>query len=244
MYLRHRSQRIGRSAPSLLALCLLCSAFASADVLYSNGPYTGNGPKTGIASAWRIDFGFTVADTFTLSASSILTSVDIVVWGSPGGNPTSLDWTILSGGPSTGSGPQCFGPCGGTILVGPQTGSLSSVFDATNRFGYSIYTATFSLPSVLLPAGTYWLALDNAVSANGSDISWDQNDGPSRAWDSGAGYLTPTRCQLTFPPTGSVNCSETFDVNGAAVPEPGSIALFGSAALILAGGLRRKFFRH
>ena len=60
MYLRHSSQRIGRTALALAAFCLVCSPFASANIVYTNGPLDGQN------DAWTINFGYGVADTFTL----------------------------------------------------------------------------------------------------------------------------------------------------------------------------------
>lgn len=236
---------------SLLALlCLLVSASASADVLYSNGPVNGT------INGWIINFGAQVADSFTLSSNSTLTGVDnvglLVV---SGHTPSTVDWSIWNGGGPGG---------GGTDLDGPTTASLTNTFDFSGTgllFGDEIYTSSFSLPSIVLGPGTYWLELDNATQVGPTPpdtvMGWDQNDGPlgngtgSEAWQSVTGFLTAaSSCGgiSTPPPTGY--CSESFEIVGTqmqtqtpTVPEPGSMAQFGTGLLLMTGLLRRKLCR-
>jgi hypothetical protein len=214
--------REGGTGAGLAALAVLClSAPASATVLYTNGPVNGT------VDAWNIST-YTVADSFTLASPATLTSVDFGVWQFPEDTTLSVDWEILSGGP----------PGTGTTLDS-DTASVSQVFLYTNSWGYDIYTTTFSLPSIPLAGGDYWLALTNAATGSGADVFWDENDGPSAAWQSGA-YLTAADGYCTEGgETGY--CSEAFTINGepASVPEPAttSLLLVGAAGLLL----RRRF---
>jgi hypothetical protein len=169
-----------------------------------------------------------VANSFTLASSARLTSVDFDVWQFPEDSTLSVDWEILSGGP----------PGTGTTLDS-DTATVSQTFLSTNSFGYDLYQNTFSLPSLLLSGGDYWLALSNAVSGSSSFVYWDENDGPSAAWLSGT-YLTAADGYCTEGgETGY--CSEAFTINGepASVPEPAttSLLLVGAAGLLL----RRRF---
>ena len=95
--------------------------------------------------------------------------------------------------------------------------------------GEDVYISTglLTIPVGLGP-GTYWLTLQNANDAFGSGVLWDQNSGPSSAFENFLG---------TIP-------SETFQIlgGGGTTPEPGSIMLFGTGILGLAGVLRRKLF--
>jgi opacity protein-like surface antigen len=192
---------------ALFAAGLCAAAPASAGVLYSDGAINGT------VSGWTINYGFAVADTFTLSGNSNLTGVQgIGLWLYPGDAPTGLDWEIL-----TSSGGNL-----GT-MVASGAASLSSSFLGTNGYGYSLYSAAFSLSNIHLASGTYWIAFANATSTAGDPVYWDINGGPSRAWESALGY----------DPNGGVcnfsECSDSFQIAGsAAVPEPGTLALLGA----------------
>lgn len=203
-------------------LCLLMALPASAGVLYDNGPVNGT------IQSWTINYGYQVADSFTLSSASTVTGANLYVWLYAGDNFTQVDWSILDG---TGNA------LGATLASG--TAAVTTTFQYTN--GYDVDFSTFSiLPNVSLGAGTYFLMLQNAVSSSGDAVYWDENRGPSVAWESAIGYLTPGAGGVCTAQSGY--CSQTFQVLGTtgAVPEPGSLALVGSGILLLAGLLRRK----
>lgn len=239
------------SCSCLLALLLPpLSERVSADILYDNGPISGT------QEAWQIGRcpGITTvdicttADSFNLSSRSTLTGVTLGLWVVSGDLPLSLDWSIWSGGPSVDTG--------GTELTSGAGASLDNTLLATNNFGFDIYRSTFSLGSVSLDAGTYWLDLTNAVESEGFlGVAWDQNNGPlgdgngSQAWVSAphgyTGFLTAANLcggvRADVPLTGF--CSESFQVLGtnmANVPEPGNLRASVLAASLLALlGLRR-----
>jgi hypothetical protein len=207
-------------------LCLLLALPVSAAVLYDNGPVNGT------IDAWTINFGYQVADSFTLSSASTVTGANLYVWLNAGDNFTLVDWSILTL------------PVGGTTIAS-GTAAVTSILDSSlppNSYGYDVYFSTLSIsPNVSLGAGTYFLMFQNAVSSTGGSVYWDENDGPSVAWHSLYGYLDPASGCGDIQ---SGYCSETFQVlgtvNDGAVPEPGSLALVGSGILLLAGLLRRK----
>lgn len=94
---------------------------------------------------------------------------------------------------------------------------MVSVFDFTNNYGYDVYTTTVLVPTVLLPsAGTYWLTLQGALDMFNDPIYWDENDGPSAAFDNTIGSLSGGNGACA---NGQPTCtgSETFDINA---PEP------------------------
>jgi hypothetical protein len=209
-------------ATGILAIAALCCVPASAaGVLYSNGPINGD------LTAYFINAGSTlaVADSFTLTSNSVLTGVDFGAWVPSGGTPASVQWGI-SNAPDYGSGLG-----GGTASTLTNTLFCTNSLSCGENLGYDVYTSSFALPSVALPAGTYYLTLQNGDPAG---LGWDQNNGPSVAYDSGL----PGNLNGYF---GAGTNSETFDITGtAATPEPGSMALVGSALIGAAALLWRK----
>jgi hypothetical protein len=120
----------------------------------------------------------------------------------------------------------------------------------TNDFGYAVSSASFSLPSISLGPGTYYLTLQNSVSGDGVGF-WDMNDG---AGPDGAGIIAyENSLGLLDGPSNSCggngseadgNCAESFQLEGAsATPEPGTAALIGGGLLLMAGVIRRKTVR-
>lgn len=182
----------------------IASVPASAGTLYSNGPgnYT--------VDAWTLNYGYVVTDSFTIAANSTATSATFDVWAFPGDTLSSVDWSI-------GSSPYS----GATT-----TAAASGAFIETNGYGYDIYTETISLGSLDLSAGTYYFTLQNANVPNGDPIYWDENDGPSTAYESATGQIG----------------SETFTIDNSSpvIPEPSSLLLMGSGLLSFAGMMRRK----
>jgi hypothetical protein len=232
----------------LLTLCVLLILPASAGVLYTNDPLNGylNDPinggfgppgSPGGGFAWNItqysSDSPSVSDSFTLSSAATVTGFDFATWNFSGDVTTTVDWSI------------------GTAAFGSDfsgTAGLSNSLFGTNPYSFNVYTNTATGLSVSLAAGTYWLTLQNAVTTSGRPVYWDENDGPSVAFQTTTG-------SLAHPPLGtacangavnvdqSPTCtgSETFDIVGnSTVPEPGSLGLLGCGILALAGLLRRK----
>ena len=209
---------------SLLALCLtLAAAPAMADTLYSNGP------TNGTTDAWTINFGFIVSDTFTLTDISTVTGLSFTTWMEPGDTLLSAEVAITS---SEFGGTQFFNG----VVNFTQSGC------STNQYGFSLCTESGAF-NVALNAGTYWLNLENAVSALGDPVYWDENSGPSMASENSVGSI-PSE---SFTVLGSTTSTTTTTITtcgpaGGCVTEPSTIMLFGSGILSLAGVLRRRFF--
>ena len=222
---------------SFFLLTILCLALTASAQIYSEGPIDGNdnaffvtGPAfpNFLGSFQDISNGFVAANS-----------------GSPGG----LEWGEWSvGAPTSFSyelGSAAFGTDLGSGTVAQNAGNSTFLF--TNGFGYGVYDAKASITSAAMTAGnTYWLSISNATDAS--------NDG-TQGWDiPNGGSGGPAICNFRQSGTNFGNCGlggESFTLSGCGagpdcgppVPEPGSILLFGSGIVGLAGVVRRKLNR-
>ena len=211
---------------SLTILCLMLGAIptlAQQD-LYDNGPINGN------TDAWTINFGYALADTFTLLNNSTVGGFTFGVWEYGGDRLTSVGWEIDSE------------PLGGTRYgSGTASGSnLTDQFLSENQYGYDIDRITVTGLNVALVSGkTYWLGLENAMVPSGDPVYWDENSGAGCSGDDGHGGGCPS---IASPGGLGTDPSEAFTIDGpgGTTPEPDSFVLLGSGVLGLAGLLRRK----
>ena len=148
---------------SLLLLIATLLAFGSTaamagTVVYNNGVPNGE-------DAWTINFGFWVEDSFLLTHSTTLTQVEFAAWLFPGDALTKVQWTIFPAGAG----------------VGMMHTGTANVF-GLGACGTNCEEESFSLPSLTLPAGTYYLRLQNAVVTNGDPAYWAESGGKSTAY--------------------------------------------------------------
>lgn len=210
---------------ALALACLIIAALpATAGTIYDDGPINGT------IDAWTINFGFAVADTFTVSSgTSRLTGLSFGAWLFPGDVLQTVEVSMTSD------------PFGGTTYF-DQVVSFTASGCAINGFGYNVCTETGTFNGPTLENGTYWMALQNAVVNNGDPVYWDENDGvgcsspgcPSQA--TCPGCIANGKVPGLLPP-------ESFTLYGepvGATPEPASILLFGSGTLTVIGLLRRR----
>jgi PEP-CTERM motif len=211
-----RTLRLRISSLTLLAVCL---ALVAIPAVAQNNLYD-NGPTNGTVDAWTINTGFIVSDSFTLGSNSQVNGLTFSAWLYPGDILVSGEVSITSA------------EFGGTTYF-DQFVNFTQTGCVTNQLGYNVCNETASLGPVNLNAGVYWLTLENAQTNTTNDpVFWDENSGPSLASENSVG---------TIP-------SESFTILGSSgsstgtTPEPGSIVLFGSGLVGLAGILRRKPF--
>jgi hypothetical protein len=212
---------------------LACAGPALAGVVFDN--ITGTTDNFNV-DGWLIANGYLVADTFTLGSPTTVTGVNFWVWKSTSDPVTSVQWSVIS---------DVGLPTAGTTLYTADA-SVTDAFVEQNKYSYYIDKITFSTGGISLGAGTYWLELTTAVSTPGNEIYWDQSDGTnSIAWQGTVGYLANTGSGCGGEGAPGTSCTESFQVLSAdtTAPEPGSLMLFGSGVLLLAGAWRRKFSR-
>ena len=208
---------------SLSLLTILCLALAvvpaAADILYSNGPCNCD------TDGWTINFGYMVSDSFLVANNSSIQGLHFVYWDASTTDVlTTVDMQIgsnpLSGNTQTLSG-------------------VTNTFLGTNSYGYAIFQADYTFAGIPW-SGAGWVTLQNACTTSGCSVSnpiyWDENSGvdcpspgcPSAATENVLGSIPSEAFTLTGSPSGGTT------------PEPGSVMLFASGVLGVAGVLRRR----
>jgi hypothetical protein len=241
----------------ILVVCFLfvLASPASASLVYSNGA-----PSTATAPAGLGGNGFSylisalptasywVADTFTLAASTTLSSVGVAIWFPNGVAPTAVSYSIWNLADCTAPDHQVSPSCMNSPI---ESGSPVALTNASFVFANGAYTLdvfSFALQGLSYADGSYWLRLENVLLPGAGRAYWDENSGSSCTGDG----AVPSGC-----PSGAIwsaledplatqgdtndNHSESFQMYGVdPVPEPGSITLIGLGLLALAGILRRR----
>ena len=208
--------RIGSLSLLTIACLVLVVAPAMAGTLYSNGPYNGT------TDAWTINFGFSVSNSWGCHGQTDcdVEGTHLVYWDASSTDVlTTVDQQL---------GATSFGGTTHTLT------GVTNTFLGTNQYGYNLFEASFSYYSEPVLPGLNYLTLSNACSTSGCSVSnpiyWDENSGPSTAYENTLGSIP----------------SEAFTLTGVqddTTPEPSSIMLFGSGVLGLAGVLRRRLNR-
>ncbi|HTU92413.1 MAG TPA: PEP-CTERM sorting domain-containing protein, partial [Gemmataceae bacterium] len=222
-----------RATLVMAALALLLGGVgqARAGILYANGSLNGQNQALQIGNSHQI------SNSFTLTQTSTLTSVEVGLWVDHGATPTSLVWTIST--QPAGNPPPSYVPSASILASGTASGSslTNTLKISDNSFTSDVYDTDFSL-SVTLNPGTYYLSLGpNSTASDSGGIFWDDNNGPSVAYSSTVGNLYGT--------LGTGSNSEYFEIfgspNASATPEPASLTLLGIGAICSLGyGWRRR----
>ena len=198
---------------SLLAILCFALSTAPAQVLFTSGPINGNINAFYIDGAQSISDGFVATMTGT---ASTLNFGELTL----GGAPALVSWAL---------GTSSFGS-----EIASGRGAITSTFLGTDMFDYGVYNSQINISGSLTAGDTYYLTLNGATDVGGSQFDlWDDNQSPDASCYFERGGLSGG-CPTTE--------SESFTISGqgGATPEPGTILLFGSGILGLAGVLRRK----
>jgi len=117
--------------------------------------------------------------------------------------------------------------------------NLIDTFISTNQYGYDVDKIAVTGLNVGTTSGTtYWLNLYNAAVSRGDPVYWDENSGKGCGGLNGTGQDCPSTASNNY--VGTIP-SEAFTLSGGGtIPEPGSVTLFSSGVLALAGVLRRQ----
>ena len=210
-------QRHALSWVSLFCLVLAIIPATAQNTLYENGPINGE------VLGWTINLGFFVSDSFTLAnPNTTVSGFSFGAWLLPGDVLESAEVSITQ-----------YPLSGNTYFDGIVNFTASGCFENFQGFNVCAETGIFNGPT--LNPGTYWLNLQNAVSADGNPVYWDMNSGVGC-------HSIGCPSQAVVSSVGSIP-SESFTILGSqgtgTTPEPISLVLFASGALGVVGWIRR-----
>jgi hypothetical protein len=193
-------------------------------ILFDDGATNGltnaffiDGPNPGPYSQW-------IADQFTATGSGTLGVLDFGIWVPTGSTPTTVTWWLGTSYLDNSIG-------GGTAALN----GTNSTYFTSNGYGFDVYNVSLTgLSSLALASGsTYYLTLGNANDSFGYQYdAWDVNGGPALC-NFGVGSTFYGGC-------GAGGEAFTLYTSGSTTPEPGSMIMFGTGVLGLAGVLRRR----
>lgn len=210
-----------RSAIAASTMALALAAPASAALLFSNGPATGDSSRCAEDSG-ACSGAWTVFDDFTLGSNSTITSISwtAVLYGGLADFNGARAW-IYSADPVFG---------GGTLLA---TVAVQGANPTANGLGSGFFDLTLNT-SIDLTAGTYWLGLQHDTDNNFATVARSSTGTGAVAtqWQNdGAGFRNGNQPSLAFRIDGRELVSD--------VPEPTSIALAGLALSALVWSRKR-----
>ena len=148
-------------------------------VLYNNGP-------DGNVGYYGANFGAAVSNSFTLSRGASLSGVSFTIYCVNDENqPMRVKWAITTE------------PFGGTVEAEGVV-NLTELGDFyPTRFHFLAWPVGFNLPNVTLPAGTYYLQIQDVITHWYTFAFWAQSSaGDSTAYyepvgQNGAGGISP-----------------------------------------------------
>jgi len=152
------------SAAVFIATALAVPA-AGQQVLYNNGP-------DGNVGYYHVNFGAAVSNSFTLSRGASLSGVTLTIYCVNDENqPMRVKWSITSE------------PFGGTVKAEGLV-NLTELGDFyPTRFRFYAWPMGFALPNITLPAGTYYLQIQDVITHWYTFAFWAQSsEGDSAAY--------------------------------------------------------------
>lgn len=158
-------------------------------MLYDNGP-------DGDIGYYHVNFGSAVSNSFVLSQAASIARVTLTLYDVDDRNqPQQLEWTISSA------------PLGGTILARGFAPLTSLHPPYLTQFLYFAWRVGFVIPSLDLPAGTYYLQIQDVITEWGTWAFWAESSaGTSQGYYETVG---PTTNAVVSPVP-----SESFSVLG------------------------------
>ncbi len=155
----------GSPALSIAAILAITLAFtlpaAAQGVLYDNGP-------DGNVGYYHVNFGAVVTNSFILPTGATVTNAALTIYSVDDRNaPQRLKWTITTepfGGMVKGEGFVNL-----TLLENPYP----------TRFQLFAWEVGFAVPNITLPAGTYYLQIQDVVTVWDTWAFWAQSSGGS-----------------------------------------------------------------
>lgn len=178
--------RVGRALVPLV--CLTATMWAQA-TLYDNGP-------DGDSGYYHVNFGSAASNSFVLSQPATVMGIDLTLYDVDDRNqPEHLKWKITTE------------PLGGTELAGGFVPLTILQPPYLTQFLYFAWNVNFEIPGLNLPAGTYYLQIQDVITRWDTWAFWAQSsNGSSQGYYEAVGPSGDARV--------SVVPSETFSVLG------------------------------
>jgi hypothetical protein len=163
--------------------------------MWAQGTLYNNGPD-GDAGYYHVNFGAAVSNSFVLSQPATVMGVDLTLYDVDDRNqPEQLKWKITTG------------PLGGTVLASGFVPLTVLQPPYLTQFLFFAWHTKFNIPNVNLPAGTYYLQIQDVITRWDTWAFWAQSsDGSSQGYYEIVGPSGDTRV--------SAVPSESFSVLG------------------------------